>query len=148
MQKNRLLSPSELNELKNFIKENAAHIYEYINTEILKNIGIMNPNYFIKIIQDIFTKNESIYLNESTSKINILPYNIFTLLAENGRVDYTSFRIETMDFKQINKEASTYYNYVQFSIKDDLFIIELKQSKIGGMPIDADFVKFSKKSIY
>ncbi|WP_072681771.1 hypothetical protein [Arcobacter sp. LA11] len=140
MQEKKPLSPLQLNELKNFMKENSSFVYEYINSEVLKDIGIMNKDYFSKVIQNIFNEETDI------EKINpnILPYFIFTLLFDKGKVDYTSLRVETINFKQINKEASTYYNYVQFSLKNDSLHIELIQSKIGGMPIDKDIVKFTK----
>jgi hypothetical protein len=60
-------------------------------------------------------------------------------------MDYTSLRAETIDFTEINKESKVYYNYARFSLKDDSFYIDLMQTKIGGMPIDKDIVKFSKK---
>ena len=131
-------------EIKDFIKKNSYFIYEYINTSVLKNIGIINPDYFVKIIQDIFEEENKIKLSELNANSNILPYSIFTLLSDNGKMDYTSLRVETIDFSQLNKESSTYYNYARFSLKDDFLCIELMQSKIGGMPIDDDIVKFTK----
>lgn len=129
-----------MNKTDLFIKENSYYIYEYINQKILKDVGAISPNYFIKSIKNIF-------LNQSNFQIdsNILPYFIFTQLDKKGRVDYTSLRKETINFNKINEEASTYYNYVRFSIKDELFLIKLMQTKIGGMPIDEDIVKFSKE---
>jgi len=123
---------------KDFIIKNSNLICEYINTKVLKDIGIINPNYFIKVINDNIDENTKINLN-------LLPYFFFTNLCDDGKVDYTSLRVETINFNKINKEASTYYNYVRFSLKDDFFIVELMQSKIGGMPIDTDIVKFTKK---
>lgn len=132
MQKNKLLNAKEL---KDFIEKNSSFIYEYINTEVLKDVGVMNPNYFDKIIKDISIDN---------TDINMLPYLILTLLEDKGKIEYTSSRVDTINFSKINKESSTYYNYVKFSIKDDNLSIELKQSKIGGMPINEDIVKFTK----
>lgn len=126
-----------MQETKIFIKENAQEIFNYINTEVLKGIGEMNFNYFKQVIQDID-------LSEYTENPNILPYFIFTLLSGNGRLDYTSLRVETINFDQINKEASVYYNYARFSLKNEFLCIELMQTKIGGMPIDEDIVKFTK----
>ncbi len=127
-------------ELKNFIKENSNWIYEFINTEILKNIGVMNYNYFLQITQELFEENSMKEIPTS----NMLPYFIFTQFSQQGTIAYTSLRVETLDFKQIDKEAKAYYNYARFSIKNDCLCIELMQSKIGGMPIDGDIVKFTK----
>lgn len=132
-------------ELKDFIKKNSYFIYEYINSEVLKDIGVMNSEYFVTIIQDIFVKKTNVEKSLNKINTNILPYFLFTLLSKNGKIDYTSLRVETINFNQINKESSTYYNYVRFSLRDDFFIIELMQSKIGGMPIDEDIVKFKKE---
>lgn len=145
MKEAKLLTSEQLNKIKDFIDKNSYWIYNYINDEILKNIGTMNPNYFVKNIQEIFTQNANSDLNENISNPNILPYIIFTLLEKTGKIDYTSLRVETINFKQIDKEASVYYNYVKFALVDDFLAVNLMQTKIGGMPIDNDIVKFSKK---
>lgn len=44
------------NELKAFIKENATLIYEYINSEILKNIGTLSPDFFVRLIEEFLIK--------------------------------------------------------------------------------------------
>lgn len=133
----------QLNELNAFIKENSNLIYEYINNEVLKDVGKINSNYFEKIIDDMFVKK--IYGDIEVENINLLPYLIFTKLFGKGKMDYTSFRSETIDFSQINKESKVYYNYAYFFLEDGYFCINLMQMKIGGMPIDKDIVKFSKK---
>ena len=138
MQKNKELDTVKPNELKVFIKENSYFIYEYINSQVLKNIAIMNPEYFIKIIKEIFDKKVDL-------NINIFPYFIFTQIGNKGKLDYTSFRKDTIDLTQINTESTTYYNYVKFSLNSDKFIIELMQNKIGGMPIKEDILKFKKE---
>lgn len=144
MQEDKLLNSLQLNEIKNFIKKNSYWIYNYINAEVLKDIGKMNSNYFIKVIQDIFAKKIDIMINQNNTNPNILPYSILTLLSQRGKLDYTTLRVETINFDQINKEASVYYNYAKFSLKDEFLYIELMQTKIGGMPIDKDIVKFTK----
>jgi len=144
MEQYRLLTPLELNNIQDFIRENSLFIYEYINTIILKDVGVMNFDYFVKMTEDIFEKRKNIEVNLTEIDSNILPYLILTLLSKNGKLDYTTLRVETINFNKINKEASTYYNYVRFSLSDDMFIIELMQTKIGGMPIDKDIVKFTK----
>ena len=145
MQEDKLLSPEQVDKIREFATKNSFLIYQYINTHILQNIAEINYTYFLKVIHDIFTKNINIKSNQYTSNLNILPYFIFTLLSEKGKIDYTSLRVDTIDFNQIDKEAKVYYNYVQFSLKDDFLYIELMQTKIGGMPIDKDIVKFTKK---
>lgn len=145
MKENKILTPLQVNELKDFIKENSYLIYEYINTEVLKNIGVMNQEYFLKVIKDIFNENTNTKINFNDVNTNIFPYYIFTLLSYHGKIDYTSFRTETINFSQINREASTYYNYVKFSLDNDFLTIALMQSKMGGMAVDEDIVKFKKE---
>ena len=38
------------NELKAYIKENSPLIFEYINKEILEDIGVMSPNFFVRLL--------------------------------------------------------------------------------------------------
>jgi len=132
--------PIKSKETKKFIQENAHFIYEYINEKILKNTALMNLEYFIKILKEIFKKNTELNINQ-----NILPYFLFTLLGNNGKLDYTSLRADSVNLSQINKESSTYYNYVSFSLNKDFFIIKLMQNKTGGMAIKEDIVKFKKE---
>jgi len=128
------------NKLKTFIKQNAPWIYEYINCEVLNGIGKINPNYFVKLIGDIFIKQT---LNQNIDP-NLLPYYLFTQIESKGRMDYTSLRTETINFNEINEEAKVYYNYARFSLQEGFFCIDLMQTKIGGMPIEEDIVKFTK----
>jgi len=144
MQEEKSLDAKQLNEIRNFIKENSYWLYKYINAEVLKDIGEINFDYFTKIMQDIFSEKIDIKISEYNSNPNILPYFIFTVIEGIGRLDYTSLRVDTINFSQINKEALVYYNYARFSLKDDSLRIELMQTKIGGMPIDNDIIKFSK----
>jgi len=144
MKEKKLLNSLQLNEMKDFIKENSYLIYNYINAEILKDVGEMNFDFFVKVLEDIFEGNTKINLCEYCTKSNLLPYFIFTLIEGKGRLDYTSLRVETINFDQINKEASVYYNYASFSLKNEFLCIDLMQTKIGGMPIDNDIVKFTK----
>jgi hypothetical protein len=59
-------------------------------------------------------------------------------------MDYTSLRTETINLTKLNEEAKVYYNYARFLLKEGFLCIELMQTKIGGMPIDEDIVKFTK----
>ena len=132
------------NELKNFIQNNTNILYDYINTQILNDTAKLNFDYFKNIIQRSFITNTDLSDNKYTDNKNLLPYYILTLIEKNGKIDYTSSRIDTIDFTQLNKESSVYYNYAQFSLEGDFLYIELMQTKIGGMPIDKDIVKFKK----
>lgn len=132
-----------MQKLQTFIEENSLFIYDYINKEVLKNIAIINYEYFLKTVEEIFTKKTLKKTN--LNNINLLPYFILTKLENKIKLDYTSLRAETINLNQLNKEASTYYNYVEFSLNNDYFIIKLMQSKIGGMPIDEDIIKFKKE---
>jgi hypothetical protein len=107
---------------------------------VLKEIGTMNPNYFVKLVNDSFVKQTSI----QDIAFNILPFYLFTKIEQKGRMDYTSLRTETISLNKLNDEAKVYYNYARFTLNKDFFIIDLMQTKIGGMPIDEDIVKFTK----
>lgn len=143
MQKDKFLSPSQVKEIKDFIDKNSYSIHQYINTNILQDIGKMNYDYFLKVVKNIFSEN--IQSNKYTTNYNLIPYFLFTLIEKKGKIDYTSLRLETIDFNLINKEAMVYYNYVQFSLEDNFLYIKLMQTKMGGMPLDKDLVKFIKK---
>ena len=133
------------NKLKDFIKENSALIYEFINKEVLKGVGRIHPDYFVKIVNDMIVKQSELNISEVNLNPNIFPYFIFTQVEGKGKLDHTSLRVETIKFHEIDNEPAVYYNYARFSLKDDFLYIDLMQSKIGGMPIDEDIVKFTKK---
>jgi len=120
------------------IQNNPKALQNYINTYVLKDIGYINYDYLKSILYTILHK-----LNEKNAKI--LPYFIFTEIEKKGKIDYTSLRSETIDFTLLNREAMTYYNYAEFSLDDDFLTIHLMQTKIGGMPIDKDIIKYTKK---
>jgi|GEM_PF-1771061 len=131
----------EKNELKTFVKENSPWIYEYINTEVLKDIGELNPNYFITLIEEFFGKD----LDEQNLTFDTFPYLLFSEVLGEARKPYTFFRKETMSLTKLYKEVSVYYNYVRFSIKDEFFCIDLIQTKMGVTSLDEELVKFSKQ---
>ncbi|RXJ55328.1 hypothetical protein [Candidatus Marinarcus aquaticus] len=130
--------------LKAYVKQNAPWIYEYINTEVLKGIGSIHPNYFIKVIEDLFIKQEGAQITQENNTPNLFPYRLFTFLFKQGKMDYTSFRNETISLSPLTLKASVYHNYVHFWIHEDTFYIDLMQTKMGGMPLDEDIVKYSK----
>lgn len=141
MQNNTLSTSQQLNKLKTFTKQNAPWIYEYINCEVLNGMGKINSNYFVKLINDSLVK----HTNFENINTNILPFYLFSKIEQKGRMDYTSLRTETINFNEINEEARVYYNYARFTLQEGFFCIDLMQTKIGGMPIDEDIVKFSKR---
>ena len=144
MKNNQTLSLNDNQEIKDFILNNSNLLYTYINTHILQDIAQLNFNYFENIIQRHLILNADISKNKFIVNQNLLPYFILTLIEKDGKIDYTSSRIDTIDFSQLNKESSVYYNYIQFLLKDDCLSIQLMQTKIGGMPIDEDIIKFTK----
>lgn len=130
--------------LKAYVKQNAPWIYEYINSEVLKGIGSIHPNYFIKVIEDLFIKQEGAQIRQENDTPNLFPYRFFTFLFKQGKMDYTSFRNETITLTPLTLKASVYHNYVRFWIHEDTFYIDLMQTKMGGMPLQEDIVKYSK----
>lgn len=139
MQNNTVLN------LREFIQQNSPLIYGYINTEVLKEVGKLNRNYFVKLLNDLFVKQTNTSVNLDNLTPNLLPYFIFTQIESKGRMDYTSLRTETLNLNNLNEEVKVYYNYARFSLKEGFLIIDLMQTKIGGMPIDEDIIKYSKK---
>jgi len=134
-----------LDEIKKFIENNSNLIYRYINEDILKDIGVINSNYFSQMIQNILLEKTNYTLEEHHLNPNILPYSLLTKIEGFGKIDYTSLRNETINFEKIDKKASVYYNYAKFTLEKEFLSISLMQTKIGGMPIDKDIVKFIKK---
>jgi len=126
------------NKPKQNILENSKKTLEYINTYVLKDIGYMSYNYFQNILEQA-----SYVIDEKN--IEALPYFIFTQVEKNAKIDYTSLRNETIDFTLLDKKALVYYNYAQFFLDEDFLTIHLMQTKIGGMPIDKDIIKYTKK---
>ncbi|WP_320034506.1 hypothetical protein [Halarcobacter sp.] len=145
MEEKEFLNEVELNQLKSFVEENFNLIYKFINNEILKDVGVMNYNYYIKLIDDMFVKQNDLKISKINLDSNLFPYYIFTQIFGKGKMDYTSLRTETINLQKLNKQISVYYNYARFSLKDDFLYIDLMQTKIGGMPIDEDIVKVTKK---
>jgi len=124
------------NLLDDFIQQNTIFIYDYINNEILHGVGKINFTYFTKIIQS---------LDKQEVDKNILPYFLFTLFSDTGKMDYTALRVDTIDLNLLDKEALVYYNYAQFILDDNSLLIQLIQTKTGGMPIKENIIKFTKK---
>lgn len=77
------------NQLKAFVKQNSPWIFEYINSEILKDIGKISPNYFITLIDDFFAKSSDIKIDDKDISADRFPYFLFTLVLGEAKKPYT-----------------------------------------------------------
>ncbi|MFW2441542.1 hypothetical protein ACN4FT_01945 [Aliarcobacter butzleri] len=130
------------NELKAFIKENSPLIYEYINSEILKNIGVMSSDFFVRLIDEFLKKEKRIYQENITA--DTLGYYLICEVLGEAKQAFPFFRKDTLCLDEIFKEAKVYFNHVKFSTKDDIFTISLVQTKAGVSTLDEEIIKFSK----
>lgn len=132
------------NELKAFIKENAILIYKYINSEILKNIGTLSLDFFVRLIEEFFNKKEKrVCTNNLTA--DTLGYYLITEVLGEAKQAFPFYRKDTLCLDEIFKEAKVYFNHVKFTIKDDIFTISLVQTKAGVSTLDEEIIKFSKQ---
>ncbi|WP_152057498.1 hypothetical protein [Aliarcobacter butzleri] len=130
------------NELKAFIKENSPLIYEYINSELLKDIGAMSSDFFVRLIDEFFKKEKRIYEKNITA--DTLGYYLICEVLGEAKQAFPFFRKDTLSLDKIFSEAKVYFNHVKFSIKDDIFTISLVQTKAGVSTLDEELIKFSK----
>ncbi len=130
------------NELKAFIKENSLLIYEYINSELLKDIGVMSSNFFLRLVDEFFKKEKRVYQENITA--DTLGYYLICEVLGEAKQAFPFFRKDTLSLDKIFKEAKVYFNHVKFSIKDDIFTISLVQTKAGVSTLDEEIIKFSK----
>ncbi|MDN5049005.1 hypothetical protein ACN9J5_01485 [Aliarcobacter butzleri] len=130
------------NELKAFIKENSPLIYEYINSELLKDIGVMSSDFFVRLIDEFFKKEKRIYQENITA--DTLGYYLICEVLGEAKQAFPFFRKDTLSLDKIFKEAKVYFNHVKFFIKDDIFTISLVQTKAGVSTLDEEIIKFSK----
>lgn len=132
------------NELKAFIKENSPLIFEYINSEILRDIGTVSPNFLVRLIEEFFNKNEKrICINNLTA--DTLGYYLITEVLGEAKQAFPFYRKDTLCLDEIFKEAKVYFNHVKFTIKDEIFTIFLVQTKAGVSTLDEEIIKFSKQ---
>lgn len=131
------------NELKAYIKENSPLIFEYINKEILKDIGVMSSNFFIRLLDEFFNKQKRVYDEKITA--NTLGYYLITEVLGDAKQAFPFFRKDTLSLDEIFKEAKVYFNHVKFTIEDDIFTISLIQTKAGVSTLDEEIIKFSKQ---
>lgn len=132
------------NELKTFIKENSSLIYEYINSEILRDIGTISANFFVRLIEEFFSKNEKRVCTDKLT-INTLGYYLITEILGEAKQAFPFYRKDTLCLDAIFKEAKVYFNHVKFTIEDDVFAIYLVQTKAGVSTLDEEIIKFSKQ---
>ncbi|WP_323588128.1 hypothetical protein [Aliarcobacter butzleri] len=130
------------NELKAFIKENSPLICEYINNELLKDIGVMSSDFFVRLVDEFFKKETKIYDKNVTA--DTLGYYLICEVLGEAKQAFPFFRKDTLSLDKIFKEAKVYFNHVKFSIKDDIFTISLVQTKAGVSTLDEEIIKFSK----
>jgi hypothetical protein len=132
------------NELKAFIKENSSLIYEYINSEILRDIGTISPIFFVRLIEEFFNKDEKRVCNKNLTA-NTLGYYLITEILGEAKQAFPFYRKDTLCLDGIIKEAKVYFNHVKFTIEDDIFTIYLVQTKAGVSTLDEEIIKFSKQ---
>ena len=132
------------NELKAFIQENLSLIYEYINAEILKDIGVMSYLFFERLIDEYFSKEEKkVCPNNLTA--DIFGYYLITEVLGEAKQAFPFFRKDTLCLDKIFKEAKVYFNHVKFTIENDTFNIYLVQTKAGVSTLDEEIIKYSKQ---
>lgn len=132
------------NELKAFIQENSSLIYEYINAEILKDIGVMSPDFFVRLIDEYFNKKEKRVCTDNLTADTFGYYLITEVLGE-AKQAFPFFRKDTLSLDKIFKEAKVYFNHVKFTIEDNTFNIYLIQTKAGVSTLDEEIIKYSKQ---
>lgn len=130
--------------LKAFIKDNSIQIYEYINSEILKDIGTISPSFFDRLVEEYFAKEEKRICLDNL-RIETLGYYLIAEVLGEAKQAYPFFRKDTMTLEKIFNEAKVYFNHVKFDIKDEIFTIYLVQTKAGVSTLEEEIIKFSKK---
>ena len=132
------------NELKAFIKENSPLIFDYMNKEILKDIGCMSSAFFVRLVDEYFSKKEKKVSFDNLTADMFGYYLIAEVLGE-AKQAFPFFRKDTLNLDEIFKEAKVYFNHVKFTIENDTFNIYLVQTKAGVSTLDEEIVKYSKQ---
>lgn len=130
-------------ELKTFIKQNSPFIYEYMNNEILKDIGAIHPSFFVRLIDEFFSKEQRSVSFEKINFDNFAYYLIVEILGE-ARQAFPFYRKDTLSLDELYKEVKVYYNYVRFTVEEENFCIYLVQTKAGVTAFEEEIIKFSK----
>lgn len=132
------------NELKAFLKENSPLVFEYINSVVLKDIGVMHFNFFVRLIDEFFSKEDRRVSLDDITADTFAYYMIAEVLGE-ARQAYPFFRSDTLSLDELYKEVRVYYNYVRFIVEEGSFYIYLVQTKAGVTAFDEEIIKFSKE---
>lgn len=132
------------NELKAFIKENSSLLYQYINDEILKDIGVISPDFFVRLIDEYFAKKEKRVCFDNLT-IDTFGYYLIAEILGEAKQAFPFFRKDTLSLDGIFKEGKVYFNHVKFTIEDDTFNIYLIQTKAGVSTLDEEIIKYSKQ---
>ncbi len=131
-------------ELITFIKENALLLYEYINCEILKDIGVISSGFFIRLVDEYFNKQKKRVSTDNLTSDTLAYYLITEVLGEAQQA-FPFFRKDTMTLDLIFKDAKVYFNHVKFTIENNNFNIFLIQTKAGVSTLDEEIIKYSKQ---
>jgi hypothetical protein len=119
-------------------------IYEYINNEILKDIGVMSSSFFERLIDEYFDKKEKRVCTNNLT-VDTFGYYLITEVLGEARQAFPFFRKDTLCLDKIFKEAKVYFNHVKFTIENDTFNIYLVQTKAGVSTLDEEIIKYSKQ---
>ena len=134
----------EEEKLKAFIKENSILIYEYINEEVLKDIGTMSSGFFVRLLDEYFNKKDKRIPTDNLTP-NTLAYFLIAETLGEAKQAFPFFRKDTLTLEKIFKDAKVYFNHVKFAIKDNTFNISLVQTKAGVSTLEEELIKFSKQ---
>lgn len=118
--------PSEyLDEIFDFLKENAYLVYRYINSSVLNGVGRMKIDFFLDLIEDIFIKRKKSLATSDKISIKMLPYNILYLMFGTGRIDFPLIRQRKIDFRSfesdIEEKGIEFFNYFLFVFDEEHF---------------------------
>ncbi|RXK01864.1 hypothetical protein CRV02_05985 [Arcobacter sp. CECT 8989] len=132
------------NELKAFIKQNSHLIFEYTNKELLKDIGVMSPSFFVRLVDEYFKKEDK-RISCDNLAADTLGYFLITEILGEAKQAFPFFRKDTLTLDYIFKDAKVYFNHVKFSIEDNTFSIYLIQTKAGVSTLEEEIIKYSKQ---
>lgn len=149
------LPPLYLDEIFEFIKKNSFWIYKYINSNVLKGIGVMRSDFFIELIEDIFVSNVGTLSTSDKITKKMLPYNILALMFGSGKMNYANIKAKKINFDKflsdlaINHKIS-FYNYIFFLLNDDYLEqnclgLEVIQSQNLGKPLEKPINLYTKR---
>ena len=134
----------EEEKLKAFIKENSILIYEYINAEILKDIGAISAGFFVRLVDEYFNKKDKTIPTDNLTP-NTLAYFLIAEVLGEAKQAFPFFRKDTLDLHKIFKDVKVYFNHVKFTIENDTFNIYLIQTKAGVSTLEKELIKFLKQ---